>query len=288
MHVGFIGTGLMGLPMAERVLAAGYELTAYNRTSSKLEALKVAGAAIVDSPTAVIQAADCTVLMLTNAEAVEAMVLSEQSRQVLTGKTIIQMSTIAPTESRQLHTQIAKAGGDYLEAPVLGSIPEAKAGKLLVMVGSSEAQFEQWSSLLKCFGENPRLLGAVGSAATVKLALNQLIGSLTVAFAASLGLLLREDVAIPPFMEILRQSALYAPTFDKKLQRMLDRDFANPNFPTKHLYKDINLFLTEAERQEIDAPNVSAVQDILAKAMEMGLADADYAALFVAVVSQSE
>lgn len=288
MNVGFIGTGLMGLPMAQRVLAAGFALTAYNRTPKKLEALQIAGAAIADSPAAVIAASDCVVLMLTNAEAVAAMLLSDQSRSGLAGKTMIQMSTIAPTESRQLHSQITEAGGDYLEAPVLGSIPEATAGKLLVMVGGTQAQFDTWLPVLKCFGETPRLIGAVGSAATVKLALNQLIGSLTVAFAASLGLLLKENVAIAPFMEILRQSALYAPTFDKKLQRMLDRDFANPNFPTKHLYKDMDLFITTAERLELDASNVCAVRDILAKAIEMGLAELDYAALFAAIVPEAK
>ncbi|HEY9906305.1 MAG TPA: NAD-binding protein, partial [Thermosynechococcaceae cyanobacterium] len=91
------------------------------------------------------------------------------------------------------------------------------------------------------------------------------------------------NVAIEPFMQILRSSALYAPTFDKKLQRLRDQDFANPNFPTKHLLKDTNLFLNEAEALQINAGVVVAVQRILEQAIDQGLAEADYSALFAAI-----
>ncbi len=283
MKVGVIGTGLMGLPMAQRVLAANLPLIAYNRTPEKLAPLQVSGAEIAADPVQLIRAADCIVLMLTNQQAIRDMLLSAQSRAALGGKTIIQMGTIAPSESRQLRDEIEQAGGAYLEAPVLGSIPEAKAGTLIVMVGSTPAQFEQWQTVLRCFGPEPRWIGEVGTAAAVKLALNQLIGSLTAAFATSLGFVQQQGVAVEPCMEILRQSALYAPTFDKKLQRMCDRDYANPNFPTKHLLKDTNLFLQEAQAMPLDASIAIAVQHILEKTMEQDLADADYSALYSAV-----
>jgi 3-hydroxyisobutyrate dehydrogenase len=196
---------------------------------------------------------------------------------------VIQMSTIAPSESRAIRDEVVAAGGDYLEAPVLGSTPEAKAGRLIVMVGGTAAQLEQWRDVLECFGADPILVGEVGAAAAVKLALNQLIGSLTAAFSTSLSFLQQQNVAIEPFMQILRSSALYAPTFDKKLQRLRDQDFANPNFPTKHLLKDTNLFLNEAEALQINAGVVVAVQRILEQAIDQGLAEADYSALFAAI-----
>lgn len=286
MEVGFIGTGLMGLPMAQQVLAAGFGLTAYNRTASKLEPLQQAGATIASSPEAVMQAAQCIVLMLTNGLAIRELILSDAARSALHGKTIIQMSTIAPSESRAIRDEVMAAGGDYLEAPVLGSIPEAQKSQLIVMVGGTPAQLEQWMTVLKCFGPEPLLVGPVGTAAAMKLALNQLIGSLTAAFAASLGFVLAEGVEVESFMQVLRESALYAPTFDKKLQRMLDRNYENPNFPTKHLHKDINLFLQEAESVGLNTVNVAAVRKILARALELGLADADYSALFSAVVEK--
>ncbi|MBD1825418.1 NAD(P)-dependent oxidoreductase [Cyanobacteria bacterium FACHB-DQ100] len=274
--IGFIGTGLMGLPMAQRLITAGHSVTAYNRTAAKLESL--VGATIATSSSQAIAASDCVILMLTNAEAIEQTLLSDQA--VLQGRTVIQMSTIAPDESQSIRDRVVVAGGSYLEAPVLGSIPEARSGKLIVMVGAEVEQFEQWRSLLQTLGENPVLLGTVGSASTVKLALNQLIGSLTSAFAVSLGLVLRQNVEVEAFMQILRQSALYAPTFDKKLQRMLDRDFENPNFPTKHLQKDINLFVEAAQSANLNVASVEGVREILQSAIAQNLSDLDYAALF--------
>jgi 3-hydroxyisobutyrate dehydrogenase len=193
------------------------------------------------------------------------------------------MSTIGPSESRQLSHEIQALGGDYLEAPVLGSIPEAKAGKLLVMVGAEPEQFQRWSLLLQSFGDAPLLIGAVGTAAALKLSLNQLIGSLTTAFALSLGFVQQQGVPVETFMQILRQSALYAPTFDKKLDRMLDQNYANPNFPSKHLLKDTKLFLNEATAARLQVDSLAGVRQILEMACSLGLADADYSALFAAI-----
>jgi 3-hydroxyisobutyrate dehydrogenase len=165
----------------------------------------------------------------------------------------------------------------------LGSIPEAKAGKLLVMVGAEPEQFQRWSLLLQSFGDAPLLIGAVGTAAALKLSLNQLIGSLTTAFALSLGFVQQQGVPVETFMQILRQSALYAPTFDKKLERMLDQNYTNPNFPTKHLLKDTKLFLNEATAARLQVDSLAGVRQILEMACSLGLADADYSALFAAI-----
>lgn len=283
MNVGFLGTGLMGKPLAQRLLSAKIPVIAYNRTVSKLEELKAAGAQVVEDPESAITNSDCIILMLTNASAIEKLLLSDSAKTQLKGRTIIQMGTISPQESQEIEKQVIAAGGEYLEAPVLGSIPEAEAGKLIVMVGATPEQFAKWSNLLQNFGSEPRLMGSVGTAAAVKLALNQLIASLTTAFALSLSLVQKQGVEVETFMELLRQSALYAPTFDKKLKRMLERDFTNPNFPTKHLLKDTNLFLNEAQSNNLNTYSLEGVRQILEIAQEMGLADADYSALFNAV-----
>ncbi|NJN88831.1 MAG: NAD(P)-dependent oxidoreductase [Leptolyngbyaceae cyanobacterium SL_7_1] len=288
MKVGLIGTGLMGLPMAQRLVAAeDVALWAYNRTESKLAPLRSVSVAIASSVSELVHHCDVLILMLSDAPAIQAVLLSSEVRPLLANRTVIQMGTIAPSQSREIAIAITAAGGDYLEAPVLGSIPEATAGKLQVMVGSSEAQFQQWASLLQHFG-TPRWIGEVGAAAALKLALNQLIGSLTTAFALSVGFVQRQGVEVETLMEILRQSALYAPTFDKKLQRMVDRDFANPNFPTKHLLKDMNLALTEAEAAGLHGDALAGVCQILMQACELGLQDQDYSALFEAVNPSSK
>jgi 3-hydroxyisobutyrate dehydrogenase len=114
--------------------------------------------------------------------------------------------------------------------------------------------------------------------------MNQLIGSLTAAFSMSLGLVEREGVDVDTFMETLRDSALYAPTFDKKLDRMRTRDFAAANFPLKHLLKDIRLFAEVAGTQQIDARMLDGLAQILADGVAAGHADEDYSAVFGRIV----
>lgn len=280
MKVALIGTGLMGMPMAHRLLSVKVPLVVYNRTPEKAESLRAAGVEVAESVADAVGDADCVILMLTNAQAVEA-VLSE-ARSQLARRTVIQMGTIAPAESQALNQAMAALNAEYLEAPVLGSIPQAEAGELIVMVGASPEQFERWSRLLKAFGP-PRLVGAVGQAASLKLAMNQLIASLTAAFALSLGFVQRQGVDVEQFMAVLRGSALYAPTFDKKLSNMLERNFANPNFPTKHLLKDVDLFLSEAAAIALETSSLAGVKHLLDQAIAQGLAEADYSALYAAV-----
>ncbi len=283
MKIGFIGTGLMGTPMAEQLLANRVSLMAYNRSPEKLETLQQAGAEIAASVPDLLQQCQAVILMLSDAAAIRSVLFTDEAKVQLVDRTVIQMGTIAPSESRSLLAEIEASGGHYLEAPVLGSIPEAKSGKLLVMVGARPEEFQQWLPILQHLGTEPKLIGEVGTAAALKLALNQLIGSLTTAFALSLSFVQQQGVAVEDFMQILRQSALYASTFDKKLQRMLEQNYADPNFPTKHLLKDTKLFLGEAESIGLQVDSLSGVRQILEEACGAGLADTDYSALFAVV-----
>ena len=281
MNIGFLGTGLMGAPMARRLQSAGHQVYGWNRSADKVEALSADGIKPAATPANAIQASQLVVLMLTDADAIQTTLLNPEATAQLPGRTILQMGTIAPQQSKAIAQQVQAAGGDYLEAPVLGSIPEAKAGNLIVMVGATAAQFDQWLPILKCFGPEPQLMGSVGAGSGVKLSMNQLIGTLTTAFAMSLSLVQQEAIDIEKFMTIVRQSALYAPTFDKKLGRMCDRNFANPNFPTKHLLKDMNLFVQAADSFNADV--AESVAQIVQLAVAQGLADQDYSAVFAAV-----
>jgi 3-hydroxyisobutyrate dehydrogenase len=283
MELALIGTGLMGIPLGQRLLEAGMALTVYNRTQEKTEPLQAAGARVADSVAAALERAEVIILMLSDFQAIQDNLLSAAARHHLAGRTVIQMGTIAPQESQALQEAIAEEGGDYLETPVLGSIPEATAGTLIVMVGGTPEQFQRWLPVLRCFGPEPRLIGPVGHAATLKLALNQLIAALTASFALSLGLVQRQGVEVEAFMEILRKSALYAPTFDKKRSRMQERNYANPNFPTKHLLKDVNLFLSTAAAAGLDARTLTGVQHLIENTMAQGLGESDYSALFNAI-----
>jgi len=281
--VGLLGTGLMGRPMALRLLSEGFQVTAWNRTESKTVALEAAGAVLAPSAGDAVASSDVVILMLTDAEAVTETILTNPAQQHLPGRTVIQMGTISPGESCRICREVQRSGADYIEAPVLGSIPEAADGKLVVMVGAEPELYQRWLPVLSCFGSDPSLIGPVGRAAALKLALNQLIATITTAYAASLGLIRRSGVDVAAYADIVRHSALYAPTFDKKLARMLERDFAPANFPARHLLKDVRLFAEESAVQGLFTPHLAGVASILEKTIDKGLGDADYSGLADAV-----
>lgn len=283
MKIGFLGTGLMGKPMVERLSSLGYEVIAYNRSSEKTKSLAQLGVEIASSPAELLSKTNCVLLMLADIKAIEAVLLNESAKENLANKTIIQMGTIAPFESQSLCKTIVEAKGDYLEAPVLGSISEAQAGKLIVMVGATPEQLANWSDLLKSFSSQPILIGEVGKASALKLALNQLIASLTASFCLSLAFVQASNVDVDIFMSILRQSALFAPTFDKKLPRFLSNDYSNPNFPVKHLEKDTRLFLEAASKYQIDDIVLKSVHQLLLKSLESGVGNLDYSAIFSSI-----
>lgn len=285
MNIGILGTGLMGQPLALRLQAEGYKVQAYNRSADKLTPLTAVGIPCHTTPQAVLQQTEVLLLFLSDDAAIRDVLLNPVHQTELNGKTCIQMGTIAPQQSRNLAKEIQQYGGEYLEAPVLGSIPEVKQGTLLVMVGATAAQFAHWQPLFTHLGKRIMHVGEVGAAAAMKLALNQLIAALTTAFSLSVQYAQTNGVQIDDFMQVLRDSALYAPTFDKKLKRMLTSDYANPNFPSKHLLKDVDLFLDSANG--LNAASLQGIREVIAQTIEMGLAEGDYSALFEAVKGTS-
>ncbi|WP_081618715.1 MULTISPECIES: NAD(P)-dependent oxidoreductase [unclassified Thioalkalivibrio] len=286
-RVALLGCGLMGQPMGLRLLQAGFPVVAYNRTVARASDLAAEGVTVHSSPAAAVAEADVLVLMLSDAAAIHA-VLDALPAGALDGRCVIQMATILPAESRALAERVRGAGACYLEAPVLGSIPEARDGRLLIMAGADrEADFARAQPVLAALGETPRHVGSVGQGAALKLAFNQLIASLTAAFSLSLGLVRREGVEVDTFMEILRDSALYAPTFDKKLGKMVSGDFGTANFPVKHLLKDVRLTERAVEDAHLVGPWLPLLADLLDRAREQGLADADYSAIYTTIAPEN-
>jgi 3-hydroxyisobutyrate dehydrogenase len=269
--------------MAGRILKANHQLIAYNRTVEKTKPLIPLGAKVASTPGEAIRSSECVILMLSDARAIRNVLSLNDSLPPLAGRTVIQMGTISPTESSEIEEEIHRAEGDYLEAPVLGSIPQAEKGELIVMVGATPEQFDRWSGVLRCFGSDPLLIGPVGYAAALKLALNQLIASLSAAFALSLNFVERKGIDVDLFMKILRKSALYAPMFDNKLKRMIDREYGRPNFPTKHLAKDIDLFLKEARSLSMETTGLDGVRRLVEKTLSKGWVETDYSAIFSAI-----
>ena len=279
MDIGIIGIGLMGKAFVERFTEQGYTVRIFNRTQDKVKDLTDKGVIICDTVDELISASGTIILMLSNADAINDM-LQLDKKINLQGKTILQMATISPTQTKQVGKAVVSCGGNYLEAPVLGSIPEAKTGTLIIMVAGIKAVFENMLPILKVLGTAPRYIGETGSAAALKLAMNQLIASLTAGFSLSLGYAMKNGVDTDLFMETVRESALYAKTYDKKLQKYLDRDFGTANFSTQHLLKDIRLFIDDAKKAGLNTDALEGIERITNKTVEQGMDVMDYSSIF--------
>ncbi len=284
MKIAVLGTGLMGQAMARRLHHFDDPVVVYNRTREKAKPLEELGVQVAGTVQQAVDSSRCILLALTNANAIHEVLFPEDPPcPDLSGRTIFQTGTISPPESMDLEQRIEDSGGNYLEIPVLGSTPEVEKGELTLMVGSDPEQFERWTFFLKRFSREPLYIGPVGKASALKIALNQLIASSTAAFSFSLGLVLRRGIDVELFMKILRQSVLYAPQFDKKLSRMLEREFSAPHFTTGNLLKDVLLMIDEGRGLGLDVSVIEAVRHLVQEAIDRGYGQTDYSSLYNAV-----
>lgn len=282
MNIALLGTGLMGQALVEHLLNEEQTVKVFNRTVEKVAQLQQNGAIVATTAQEALMDSDICILMLSDAEAIQA-VFNNIESTAFKDKLIIQMGTILPDETRLFNQYIIERQGRYLDCPVLGSLPEARTGSLILMAGGSDKDYNAALPILQIIGKNPRHIGDVGQGATVKIAINQLIAGLTASFALSLALVEKEGIETEQFMSILRDSALYAPTFDKKLDRMLTRDFSAPNFPTKHLAKDIRLFLSVAQQLNLETCALEGISQLLDKTLSQGLSNTDYSAMMAGI-----
>ena len=274
--IALLGTGLLGEAIGCRLLHRGVTLRVWNRSAEKCEPLLKQGAALIENLAGAAKGCQSVITVLRDGP-VSAEVIAQLGD--LDAVCCLPMGTMGISESRQLELQVQAQQGVYLEAPVLGSKPEALKGTLLVMAGGSAEVFQQQLPLLRLLSEAPKWMGAIGSAAASKLALNQLIASLTHGYSLALRLVQASGLEVESFMEVLRPSALYAPTVDKKLERMLTHDFTNPNFSTALMRKDLQLFVREAGLAGLNAEALAGLVELLTRAEGTPLDAADYSAL---------
>jgi 3-hydroxyisobutyrate dehydrogenase len=280
MKTAVLGLGLMGSEIALRLKRQGREVICWNRGQANRDAAERRGLDLAQTPAEAVAASELVLLVLSDAAAITDTLFDPADPVEMRGRVLIQMGTIAPEESRTIAERVASLGADYLEAPVLGSLPEAREGTLILMAGGDRNLFERCRPLLRDLSRDPQWIGPVGQGAALKLAMNQLIAGLTASFATSLALVRREGIDVEQFMTLLRGSALHAKTFDKKLDKYLSQDYAGASFPLKHLLKDVRLFARVGEAAGLDTRVISAIEAVCTDAAAAGLADQDYSALY--------
>ena len=169
---------------------------------------------------------------------------------------------------------------------MLGSLPEARSGTLIIMAGGPQDVFEDALPVLRALGSAPRYIGKTGSAAALKLAMNQLIAALTAGFSLSLGYARKHGVDTELFMDTVRESALYAKTYDKKLDKYLSRDFGKANFSTRHLLKDIRLFIDDAKAAGLNTAALEGIEQITRQTVEEGYDVMDYSSIYQVIAPE--
>ena len=285
-----MGIGLMGQAFVERYLSQGFTVRVFNRSHDNIKDLGESGVIVCSTADELISLSSTIILMVSDAEAINNLLplCKHDDKQIeLQGKTILQMATISPRQSKEIAEAISFCCGRYLEAPVLGSIPEAKTGTLIIMAGGSKDLFEDALPALQVLGTAPRYIGETGSAAALKLAMNQLIAALTAGFSLSLGYAIKNGVNTDLFMETVRESALYAKTYDKKLQKYLHRDFGTANFSTRHLLKDIRLFIDDAKAAGLNTDALEGIERIAGMTVENGMELMDYSSIYEVICPDS-
>ncbi len=280
--ISLLGCGLMGTPMATRLLNHGYTLTAWNRTRSKADALAAKGARVADTPAQAVVDADIVITMLEHGGVVEDVLfnpaLPGASLGLKAGALVIDMSSILPEQAQAHGPRLAAQGVAYLDAPVSGGTVGAEAGTLAIMAGGAEADFERARPVLEVLGR-PVHVGPTGSGQLTKLA-NQMIVGITIGAVAEALLLAQRGGADPAKVrQALRGGFAESRILEVHGQRMVDGDFAKRGSLAIQL-KDLRNALHTASGLSFDAPITAHLTDLYAQAADHGFGDLDQSGLF--------
>lgn len=276
--VGFIGLGIMGSLQAMNLAKAGVELTVFNRTREKAEAWAAEhGGTVADSPKAVAQASDVVITMVVDGDQVTDMV--EQALEgAKPGTLFIDMSTIAPGTARALAERCNAEGHAFVDAPVTGSSPKARAGTLTIMVGGAPDDIERARPLFEIMGEKIVLCGEAGQGQAVKV-ISQAITAVNCAtLAQGLVLARQAGVDVDALLETMDGGSSDSTMRALKGKPMLEHDFT-PLFKLAHMLKDVQLCLAEARTAGASFPFAGLAAELYGAGMGRGLGDQDFAAV---------
>ena len=278
-NIGFIGTGLMGFPMAKNILKAGYKVRAFNRSKNKAEPLKDFGAEISNSIGELVKESDVVITMLTNDDAVNEVIGSDEFLNNLKpNSTVIDMSSVKQTTAVNHGKNLKSRKINYLDAPVSGGTIGAEEASLAIMIGGEQIVFESVKDILKSMG-NPTLVGPIGCGQVSKLA-NQIIVGLAIGAVAE-AVTLCEKAGADPNKMIKALSGGWA---DSKVlrthgKRMIDKDFS-PKGKTSSQLKDMNNILECANNYNTQLPISNLVKEMYKSLVENGHGETDHSSLY--------
>jgi 3-hydroxyisobutyrate dehydrogenase len=285
-RIGFVGLGIMGSRMAANLRRAGYELTVFNRTRERAQAwADEHGATVAHTPAEVGAASDVVITMVVDGVQVREALLGEDgvAQGAATGAVCLDMSTIAPGESRALAAALAEGGVGFVDAPVTGSSPKAQDGTLTIMAGGAREHVERVWPLLQVMGELVVHVGEeVGQGEMVKLINNAVAAANAHTLAQALVVGRATGVDLDALVTVMGAGSGNSTMLGLKAQPMREHDYETL-FKLEHMLKDVRLCLEEGQAAGVPFPAAAAVREALSAGMGRGLGDADFAALLETV-----
>jgi 3-hydroxyisobutyrate dehydrogenase/2-hydroxy-3-oxopropionate reductase len=279
-NLGFIGLGIMGTPMALNLVKAGFNVTVYNRTRSKADALGRAGARVAASPAEAARDAEVIGTIVSDTAAMEEVVCGKGGvlETIGSGAVLIDSSTISPAVSRKLACHLAGKGASMLDAPVTGSKHGAEKGELTFMIGGERETLERAMPVLKVLGKKHIYCGQHGLGLAAKLAMNAILATMVEIFSE--GFVMAAKAGVPPqtLLEIMQSSLARSGIVDFKAPFVFKGDFT-PYFPLKLMHKDLELVMEAAYAQNLTMPATAVVKEVYGAAKAQGKGDLDYAAV---------
>src|SRR5579872_5087858 len=286
--IGFIGLGVMGSQMVNRLLGKGHSVTGYNRTRAKAEWLVEKGMKWADSPRTVATSADFIFAMVTNAAATAA--ITEGPDGLLAGlsvgKTFIDVSTVSPNVSRALAAKVREKGADMVDAPVSGSVITLQEGKLSVMVGGRRETFEKVQPILLDVGPKVTYVGENGLALSMKIAINLSLAVQMLAFSEGVLLAEKSGIARETAVDVLTHSVIGSPMVQYRgpfVLKMPEEAWFNVNM----MQKDMLLALEMGRQLDVPLPTTAVTNEFLTAARGMGLVEQDFAVVFEVLAKMS-
>ncbi len=283
-RIGFLGLGIMGSRMAANVARAGYELTVWTHTEGKARRwASEHGAAAARTPAEVGAASDIVVSMVVDGAQVESVLCGARgvAEGANEGLLCVDMSTIAPTDTRRIATRLAECAIRIVDAPVTGSSPRAEAGTLTIMVGGELEDFERAKPLLETMGELIVHVGELGQGEMLKLINNSLGAANAAAVAEALLLADATGVDLDALVAVTQSGSGASAQLQSKAEAMRGHDYTTL-FKAEHLLKDVRLCLEEAQAAGIPFPSAAHARDLLAATIGRGHGGDDYAAMIEA------
>jgi 3-hydroxyisobutyrate dehydrogenase-like beta-hydroxyacid dehydrogenase len=278
--IGFAGLGHLGGAIAHRLNEQGWQVTAWNRTPEKAMAL---GLRLATSPVELVAQSDVVLSCLANDEAAKAVYLGPQGicSKPKPGLVVLEMSTLSPETSLELHAKAQSLNIQMLDLPVLGSTPAVKAGAITLVAGGDKTLFDSCVPIYESLAKQWFLMGPAGSGARMKLVVNLMLGVGMEALAEALALGKGLGLDFETLLSVLSKTAVIAPAFLGKFEKIQKGDYS-PQFPLRLMDKDLGLVLKAAQAKNLSLPAAQAARQMTAEvAKEKGDLDLSVITPFV-------